>query len=261
MDFDEKKFSEGDIREKIESAKEEGKNVTLSHFIEITEDLELDKVVWYYNHITGKRFEIERMFFDRFKTHQEWYEVYKLSKAKDITRQMSLEKIKERISRIDDILEIYDADFHDEELRKMAFDKIIEVTPDEFDAWLYIYDASLFDRKLNKMALKMCLKCAKNRDDWQNIYDRSDIGSPIQLKAIQQLYGRIEMSDEEKKRAEQQKASGGYKSQAEYNREYDEEVFGSIKQENIVVSKYLAADQVAGQKPDDEEGESVTDNP
>lgn len=258
--FEDKKVSEGEIREKIEHAKEEGKSVTLSHFIEITEDLELDKVVWYYNNIQGKRYEIERMYFDRFKSHQEWYEVYKLSKPKNVTRGMALEKIRELIENIDDILEIYDVDFHDEEMRKMAFDKIVEVTPDEFDAWLYIYDESIFDRKLNKLALKMCLKYAKTRDNWQKIYDRSEIGSSIQLKAIQQLYGRIELTKEEKEHIGPQKRDkSGYKSQEEYRQDYDEEVFGTIKQENIIVSKYLAADNAAGETPDDEE--SVTDNP
>ena len=257
--FDDDKTSEGDIRFKIESAKEEGKNVTLSHFIEITEDLELDKVVWYYNNINGKRYEIERMFFDRFKTHQEWYEVYKLSKVKDLTRDMALTNMRKLIKNINDILEIYDVDFHDEVLRKMAFDKIIEVTPDVFDKWLYIYDASLFDRKLNKLALKMCLRCAKTRDDWQNIYNRSDIGSPIQLKAIQQLYGRIEIDETEKKSNIVQTESSGYKRQSEYREEYENEVFGSVKQENIIITKYLAADSAAGKKPGDEKG--ITDNP
>ncbi len=238
--------SEGEIREKIESAKEEGKSVTLSQFIEITEDLELDKVVWYYNNIQGKRFEIERMYFDRFKTHQEWYEVYKLSKFKDATRQMALEKIRELIRNVDDILEIYDVDFHDDVLRKMAFDKLIEVTPDIFSDWLYIYDASLFDRKLNKLAMKMCLQNAKTRDDWQNIYDRSEIGTAIQLKAIQQLYGRIEIHEDEIKSEEKPKVKVGEKTQAEYTRDYEGEVFGSSKQENILINKYLAADQAAG---------------
>jgi len=256
--FDDDKTSEGDVRFKIETAKEEGKNVTLSHFIEITEDLELDKIVWYYNNINGKRYEIERMFFDRFKTHQEWYEVYKLSKAKDLTREISLENMRKLIKNIDDILEIYDVDFHDDILRKMAFDKIIEVTPDEFDKWLYIYDASIFDRKLNKLALKMCLRCAKTRDDWQNIYNRSEIGTPIQLKAIQQLYGRIEIDETEKKSTEVRSESVGTKTQQDYRRDYESEVFGSAKQENILISKYLAADSAAGQKSDDKD---VTDNP
>lgn len=251
--------SEGEIREKIENAKEEGKSVTLSHFIEITEDLELDKVVWYYNNIQGKRFEIERMYFDRFKTYQEWYEVYKLSKEKNVTRGMALEKIRELITDIDDILEIYDVDFHDEVLRKMAFEKIIEVSPDEFDAWIYIYDASIFDRKLNNTALKMCLRYAKTRDDWQKIYDRSELGSSVQLKAIQKLYGRIKLNEEEQKQAVDQAKPANYKSQKEYSQEYENEVFGSMKQENIIVTKYLAADFAAGEEPDDEEG--VTDNP
>ena len=130
----------------------------------------------------------------------------------------------------------------------MAFDKIIEVTPDIFESWLYIYDASIFDRKLNKLSLKMCIRCAKTRDNWQKIYDRSEIGSPIQLKAIQQLYGRIEIDESEKKSTEV-RVEAGYKTQQEYSKEYDEETFGSVKQENIIVSKYLAADSAAGKKP------------
>lgn len=230
----------------IMQANEEGKSVNLSFFIEITEDLELDKVVWYYNNIKSKRFEIERMYFDRFKTYQEWYEVYKLSKLKDVSREMALEKIRELIKDIDDILEIYDVDFSDEIMRKLAFDKILEVTPDEFDKWLHIYDETIFDKKLNNTAMKKCIQFAKEKDDWQKIYDRSDIGSSIQLKAIQHLYGRIELSEEEKKHADTQESTISYKSQSEYNQLYENERFGSNKQLNTLVNKYLAADDAAG---------------
>ena len=241
---------ENNFQELIMRANDEGKSVNLSFFIEITEDLTLDKVVWYYNNIKSKRFEIERMYFDRFKTYQEWYEVYKLSKLKDVSREMALEHIRTLIKNIDDILEIYDVDFSDEIMRKLAFDKILEVTPDEFDKWLYIYDETIFDKKLNRVAMKKCLQFATAKEHWQKIYDRSDIGSPIQLKAIQNLYGRIELTEDEKKHADSQESRIAYKSQSEYREDYEQERFGSNKQLNALVNKYLAADNVAGKTGD-----------
>jgi hypothetical protein len=233
------------LQDLIISAKKEGIDFDISHLTEITQDMPLERVMWYFNNMPSKRYEVERMFFDHFKTYQDWYGVYKVSKPKDMSFDIALVKIRKMIKNIDDLLEIYDVDFSDEVMRKLAFEKIIEVTPDSFDAWLYIYDESIFDLKLNKLALKRCLRFATDKEHWQKIYDRSDIGSAVQLKAIQQLYGRIEIKEKELNGEAKLSQEGNYKSQKEYNALYDEERFGSNKQENILINKYLAADAAA----------------
>lgn len=249
------------IQSIVINAKKEGKDIDLSHLMEITDDMPLQDVVWYYNNISGKRYEIERVYFDKYKIYQEWYAIYKLSDKKDVSFNLSLNNIRKYINNVDDLLEIYDVDFSDEVLRKLAFDMILETTPPEFDKWLHIYDATIFDKRLNQIALKHCLKFAKSRSDWQHIYSRSAIGSPIQLKAIENLYGHVLLSEEEKHEKEaKERESAAYKTQKEYNEMYENENFGSMKQGNIIVNKYIAADQeiAAGESGSKEE---VTDNP
>ena len=228
------------IQDMVISAKKEGKSIEIANLMEITDDLPIDQVVWYYNNVPGKRYDIEKMYFDRFKTYQEWYEVYKASRPKDPTLMMSLSMIFKKAKTIRMLLEIYDVDFNDELLRKSSLEKIIERGAESFDNWLFIYDESIFDEKLNHMALKKCLRYATTMDHWQKIYDRSEIGSSMQIKAIQKLYGKIHISEKEIQHKEIKTAA--HRSQAEYISMYEAETFGSAKKENILVNKYLSAD-------------------
>jgi len=232
------------IQSMVINAKKEGKDLDLSHLMEISDDMGIDQVVWYYNNVPGKRYDIEKIYFDKYKTYQEWYEIYKASRPKDITLNMSVEMIFKKAKNIRMLLEIYDVDFNDDLIRKQALEKIIERAGDSFENWLFVYDESIYDEKLNKMALKRCLSLAKSNEEWQHVYDRSEIGSPMQFKAIQKLYGQVhlrksEISDREVKTVAK-------RSQKEYNDMYEAEAFGSMKRENILINKLFAADSEAG---------------
>ena len=228
------------IQNMVINAKKEGKDIDIAHLMEITDDLPIDQVVWYYNNVPGKRYDIEKMYFDKFKTYQEWYEVYKVSRPKDTTLMMSLSRIFKNARTVRMLLEIYDVDFNDDLLRKHALEKIIERGAESFDNWLFIYDESIFDEKLNKMALKKCLRFAESMEEWQKIYDRSEIGSAMQFKAIQKLYGKIHITQQEIVHKEIK--TSAHRTQKEYFDMYENETFGSIKRDNILINKYLSAD-------------------
>ncbi|MDQ1339854.1 MAG: hypothetical protein QG567_1009 [Campylobacterota bacterium] len=235
-----------DVQSKIIRARQEDKNIDMSEFIDISEDMTISDAVWYFNTFHSKRYEIEKVFLKKFKTFQDWYEIYKQIEKRGDFYEHCLKKIEENIHSIDEALEVYNVDFSDELLRKIVFDKITHIVKENFDDWLYVYDESVFDEKLNKTALRKILTLAKSAEDYKKIYDRSEIGSEIQLKAIEKLYGMIKINEEEISQTKHIKMT-----QKEYMELYENEQIGSEKKDNILINKYFSADREAAGSADD----------
>lgn len=235
-----------DVQSKIIKARQEDKNIDISEFIDISEDMTLSNAIWYFNTFHNKRYEIEKVFLRKFKTFQEWYGIYKQIDKRGDFYEYCLNRIEKNIRSVEEALEVYDVDFSDELLRKMVLDKIMQIVQDNFEDWLYVYDESVFDEKLNKTALRKILTLAKSAEDYKKIYDRSEIGSEIQFKAIEKLYGIIKINEEEISQTKHIKMT-----QKEYMELYENEQIGSEKKDNILINKYFSADREAAGNADD----------
>jgi len=156
-------------------------------FADITENTSIKDAIWYYNAVPLSRMDIEKYVFSKLRSYIDWYEIYKSSAEGSQTMQLSIQKIQEHLKDYKDALQVYEYEFNDETLRKIAFESIKINTPNEFDKWLEIHEISYYDNTLRKYALKRCLKLAKTVSQWESIYNISEIGSDIQLKAISKL--------------------------------------------------------------------------
>jgi len=217
-----------------------GINIDFSVVNNIRSTVNLMEIIWYYNNIPEKRYEIEKYYFRNFKTFEDWYLVYKKSPASSFSKRYAFKKMPQLLTDLDKILEIYQIDFDDEDLRKMAWEKLTQTLPDRFDIWKKVFDKTYYEKEIHRFAFKKMLLLAKTKDEWFDFYERCEPNTKAQLVAIEHLYGKLDRKDTYNMLKYEDKFKA--KDIREYKKRYEEFPFFSKTQKKALTDMYLAAD-------------------
>jgi len=228
-----------------------GLNIDFSVVSKLKNVINIVEVIWYYNNIPEKQYEIRRYYFSTFKKFEDWYVLYKKAPQASPAAEYAIRKIPKYLTNLDTILEIYQIEYNDEVLREIAWTNLLKIAPNEFKSWRDIFDNSYHDERLNKYSFKKMVLLAQSKDDWFDFYERSPHGSRAQLIAIEHLYGKIKKRTyNEELGVSASKTSHEVKSPQKLKEKYEKMTFFSKPQINTVVDLYLVADSMVANKND-----------
>ena len=213
---------------------------------DIPERLEPTEAIWYYNVMDDRRDEVYAMHFSRLKRMEDWLEVYIAAKDGTPSHELAYSKLEALQMPISGWVELHEARFHDERIVGLCNRRIEALAGHRFDLWLQAYDTAPFGSQVQITAMRRLKNLAKEIEQWQAIYDRSEIGSNNQMMALQNILikSRFERIKRHSKADEEfqflkRAASKGVK---EWRKEYEANDFYSNASEQAVISLYLSAD-------------------
>jgi hypothetical protein len=213
---------------------------------EIPDKLEPREAIWYYNVMDDRRDEVYHMHFSRLKRLEDWLEVYTNSKEETPARELAFTKLAGLQMDYDGWIELYESRFNDERIVTLVKKRLEQICGDLFDKWLGVYDYAPYASQIQQLAGRKLKSLAKNIEHWQALYDRSEIGSPLQINALQQIlllsrFEQIKRTDREEEEFKML-AHAASKGPKEWFEEYEKSDFYSSASEIAVLNIYLSAD-------------------
>ncbi len=217
-----------------------------SDLYEIPEKLEPREAIWYYNVMDDRREEVYQMHFARLSRLEDWLEVYTNAKEETPARELAFSKLAGLTLDYRGYIELYEARYNDERIVDLATARLDALCGRTFERWLEVYDYAPYGSKIQQMAGRKLKVLAEDIHHWQALYDRSDIGSPQQVNALQQIlllsrFDQIQRTnrDEEEFKMLAHAASKGPK---EWRQEYEKNDLYSPASEMAVLNIYISAD-------------------
>lgn len=223
---------------------------TLSIY-DIPDRLEPTEAIWYYNVLDDRRDEVYTLHFAKLKRMEDWLEIYVAAKDGTPAHELAYAKLTALELPISGWVELHEARFHDERIVGLCNRRIDTLAGNDFHLWLEAYDKAPFGSQIQHTAMRRMKNLAKELEEWQVIYDRSEIGSNNQIMALQNILlktrfaamRRKNKSDEEERFLKQ----AASRKPEEWRAEYEANDFYSNNSEQAVISLYLSADLRSGE--------------
>lgn len=221
-------------------------------FQEIPDRLDPLDALWYYNTMPDRQEEIYHNFLSKLKTMREWLEIYVESTENMASKDLAFAKLSELDLTLEEIIELHETRYHDERIVALIVKRIDEYAGSDYKRWLLVYDSAPFESKIRVQAMKRLRWLAKTLNEWQELYDRNDIGSANQILALQNilLLSRFERKESKRKSDENLMQEAALKGSDEWRELYETKDFYSKESDNAVVNIYLSAQFKAEQGGD-----------
>ncbi|GHS87053.1 hypothetical protein FACS189487_02460 [Campylobacterota bacterium] len=146
------------------------------------------EAVWYYNYMERRRGEVYQMCFARLKSMDEWLEVYTAAQNGTAARELAIEKLTQLKLSSSQCVGLYEAQRSDEKIAELCTARFEEIAGGDIVKWRDLFDLSTYGSNLRTIALNKMRLSAQTIEDWQSIYDRTDIGSRHQIDALQNIW-------------------------------------------------------------------------